>query len=85
MPSISVIGDGQWSKRSYGHSYNANSGAAVLIGSLTKKLIYLGVKNKFCIICKKNANKDHICFKNWNYSSSEMEGHLIKEGFEKIY
>ena len=40
IPAISVIVDGGWSKRSHGHSYNANSGVGVIFGSATKKLLH---------------------------------------------
>ena len=33
-PRISVIVDGGWCKRSYGHGYDANSGVGVVIGVL---------------------------------------------------
>ena len=33
IPLISVVGDGSWSKRSYNHNYNSNSGCVVLIDS----------------------------------------------------
>ena len=26
----------------------------------------------------------HICYKNWHLSSTEMEWHIIKEGFESL-
>ncbi|KAK4882011.1 hypothetical protein RN001_005330 [Aquatica leii] len=86
IPWISVYLDGGWSKRSYGHNYNAASGVAVIIGRETKKVLYLGIRNKFCIICTKATNKDiepapHTCFKNWAGSSSGMESDIIVEGF----
>ena len=43
VPSITVITNGGWSKRSHKHSYNAKSGVAVIIGHHTKKLLFLGV------------------------------------------
>ena len=46
VPSITVIVDGGWSKSSHKHSYNANSGVRVIFGAVTKKLLYMGVKNK---------------------------------------
>ena len=51
VPSITVVIDGGWSKRSHKHSYNAKSGVALIIGKETNKLLYLGVRNKFCSIC----------------------------------
>ena len=50
VPYISVVADGGWSKRSHKHSYNAKSGVAV-IGLHTKRLLFLGVRNKYCSVC----------------------------------
>ena len=44
VPAITVIVDGGWSKRSHGHSYNANSGVGVIFGAATKNLLYIGIK-----------------------------------------
>lgn len=57
IPAISVTVDGGWSKRSHQHSYNAKSGVAVVIGNVTKKLLYLGVRNKYCSVCAVAANR----------------------------
>lgn len=38
VPAITVYVDGGWSKRSHKHSYNANSGVAIIIGKATGKL-----------------------------------------------
>ncbi len=35
VPAISVIVNGGWSKRSHKHSYNANSGVAIIVGICT--------------------------------------------------
>ena len=32
VPAVTVIIDGGWNKRSHKHSYNANSGVAMIIG-----------------------------------------------------
>ncbi len=79
--------DGGWSKRSHKHSYNAKSGVAVVIGNVTKKHLYLGVRNKYCSICTVAANKgippkEHHCFKNWDGSSCAMETDMLVEGFK---
>ncbi len=82
VPAITVIVDGGWSKRSHKHSYNANSGVAIIIGKETGKLLYIGVRNKYCHACARNISPDkHACFRNWNKSSSEMETDIILEGF----
>jgi hypothetical protein len=84
VPAITVIVDGGWSKRSHKHSYNAKSGVAIIIGKATGKLLYLGVRNKYCSACEWNIRRDkHTCFKNWDASSSEMETDIILEGFKE--
>jgi len=88
VPAINVIVDGGWSMRSNQHRYSAKSGVAVIIGERTKKLLYLGVRNKFCSICPVAANKkilpqSHNCYKNWDESSSAMEKDIITEGFSE--
>ncbi len=89
VPAITVIVDGGWSKRSHKHSYNANSGVAIIIGKETSKLLYIGVRNKYCHACARNISPDkHACFRNWDKSSSEMETDIILEGFleaEKVH
>ncbi|KAJ8909537.1 hypothetical protein NQ315_002087 [Exocentrus adspersus] len=88
VPFITVYLDGGWSKRSYGHAYNAASGAGVIIGKETKKVLFLGVRNKFCYVCAVACNKktpptEHKCFRNWHGSSSAMEADIIVEGFNR--
>lgn len=36
IPYITVIGDGGWCKRSYGHGYNASSGVVSTINDFSK-------------------------------------------------
>ena len=82
VPAITVYVDGGWSKRSHKHSYNANSGVAIIIGKATGKLLHLGVRNKYCSACTQGISKEqHTCFKNWTSSSSEMETDVVLEGF----
>ena len=84
VPAITVIVDGGWSKRSHKHSYNAKSGVGIIIGQATGKLLYIGVRNKYCSACTQGISKDkHQCHKNWDDSSSEMEADIILEGFKK--
>ncbi len=86
MPAITVIVDGGWSKRSHRHSYNANSGVAIIIGKETGKLLFIGVRNKYCTACARNTPHDkHTCYKNWNKSSSEMETDILLEGLLNKY
>ncbi|XP_031327666.1 uncharacterized protein LOC116182986 isoform X1 [Photinus pyralis] len=84
IPIISVIVDGAWSKRSYRTNYNALSGVACIIGAKTKKLLYIGVRNKYCYVCARaTVLKDHDCFQNWHGTSTSMEADIIVEGFKK--
>ncbi len=89
VPQITVIVDGGWSKRSHKHSYNAKSGVAIIIGKETGRLLYIGVRNKHCHACTIGIpQKDHVCFKNWSASSSEMETDILLKGFlesEKVH
>ena len=51
VPSITVVVDSGWSKRSHRHSYKAKSGVAVIIGYATQKILFLVVRNKYCTVC----------------------------------
>ena len=84
VPAITVIVDGGWSKRSHRHSYNAKSGVGIIIGQATGKLLYIGVRNKYCTACMQGVPPNqHACYKNWDESSSEMEPDIILEGFKQ--
>lgn len=85
-PAITVIVDGGWSKRSYGHSFSSNSGVAVIIGAQTRKVIYADTRITTCYVCQKKRNLDvpipnHKCFKNWEKSATAMESDIILAGF----
>ncbi|KAK5644635.1 hypothetical protein RI129_001761 [Pyrocoelia pectoralis] len=86
MPIISVIVDGAWCKRSYRTNYNASSGVACIIGAQTKKILFLGIKNKYCFVCARSNEEEppeHVCFKNWRGNSTAMEAAIIADGFRK--
>ncbi|XP_039296223.1 uncharacterized protein LOC111043599 isoform X2 [Nilaparvata lugens] len=95
VPLLMVVADGCWAKRSYRTNYNSLSGVAAIVGYHTKKVLYVGVKNKYCTICVRAERlgkqaREHTCFKNWGtqQSSTSMEAALIAEGFsssEKMY
>ncbi len=85
---IAVIADGGWGKRTYGKGFNSLSGCAVIIGLRTRKVIWFGVRNKYCHICKIAQKKttpvrDHNCNQNYSGPSSGMESDIILEGFKK--
>ena len=82
VPAVMVIVDGGWSKRSHKHSYNAKPGVAIIIGKETGKLLFIGIRNKYCHACALGGKEnDHACFRNWGASSSEMETDIVLEGF----
>ena len=39
VPAITVVVDSGWSKRSYKHSYNANSGVGVIFGAANQGIL----------------------------------------------
>ncbi|XP_064465681.1 uncharacterized protein LOC135377293 [Ornithodoros turicata] len=87
FPIITVVADGAWCKRSYKNKYDALSGLAVIVGYRTKKVLFLGVRNKFCTLCASSkagsSPKKHLCFKNWDSSSTSMEKDIVVEGFRR--
>ena len=88
VPAISVIVDGGWSKRTHKHSYNAKSGAAVIIGVETGKLLHVGVRNKYCSVCAQAIKSNteplkHDCYQNWDGPSSSMETDILVQGFRE--
>nr|CAI5829221.1 unnamed protein product [Callosobruchus analis] len=85
IPYITVVCDGVWAKRSYRTNYNSLSGAAAIVGYKTRKVLFLGVRNRFCLICKKHPvdTPEHACYKNWSGSACAMEADIIKDGFAK--
>ena len=59
---------------------------AIIIGRETKRLLFLGIRNKYCSTCSiaHNCNKSvppHKCYKNWTESSCAMESDILVEGF----
>lgn len=84
---ITVICDGSWGKRSYGKGFSSLSGCASIVGAYTKKVVYYGVKNKYCHTCAMSyANycppNFHECNISFVGPSSGMETEIIVEGFK---
>ncbi|GFQ69161.1 uncharacterized protein TNCT_498191 [Trichonephila clavata] len=89
FPTLTVVVDGCWAKRSYRNNYSSLSGVAAIVGFRTKKVIYMGVRNRYCMVCSRAAAANeqvgrHCCSKNWHGSSSSMEANIIQEGFMNI-
>lgn len=84
---ISVVCDGSWGKRSYGKGFSSLSGCAAIIGLYTKKVVYFGVKNKYCHTCTLSYAKfcppnEHVCNISYVGPSSGMETEILVEGFK---
>lgn len=85
--------DGSWGQRSNGHRYSSASGCAAIIGTRSKKVVYIGTRNKRCSACNVNASRlksnksvtEHKCYKNYSGSSGGMESHVVIEGFQKLH
>ncbi|XP_043227760.1 uncharacterized protein LOC122384442 [Amphibalanus amphitrite] len=86
-PWITVVVDGSWGTRSHGHKYTSHGGMAAVIGLRTKKLLFYGVRNKFCSVCARAGSSAgapaHKCFRNWVGTSTAMESDIIIEGFNR--
>ena len=82
VPAITVVVDAGWSNK---HSYNAKYGVGVIFGAATKRLLFIGVQNKYCSICAISEHQNlattptHQCFKKWSGSSCAVEA---VEGFQ---
>ena len=84
LVQTNVIVDGSWCTRSYGTRYRALSGCGVVIGYYSKKLLHIGVRNKFCAMCFRYRNSEkphHKCFFYWDGPSTGMEADIIVEAF----
>lgn len=58
IPMVPVTADACWSKRSYRTNYSSLSGVGAIIGVNTGKVLHVGIKNKYCVICMKAKSKD---------------------------
>lgn len=52
----------------------------------TGKILFIEVRNKFCLICNKakffsKEPNPYVCYKNWSRTSTSMEADMIVEGF----
>ena len=88
IPYIPVVVDGSWMKRSYGTNYDSLSGVGAIVGYHTRKVLFVGIRNKFCTVCDRvqrggTEPKVHKYYKNFdrNASSTSMESDAIVEGF----
>ncbi|KAL4143896.1 hypothetical protein QTP88_006150 [Uroleucon formosanum] len=87
---VTVVADGDLSKRSYKTNYNASSGVASIIGYRMKKCLFMSVRNKYCVICERALNtkqivREHKCYKNWTSTSTSTEANTIKSMLYKTF
>ena len=59
----------------------------MIIGAKTRKILYIGVRNKYCAACSIAKRKgteptSDWCFLNWSKSSTSMEADIIASGFK---
>ena len=50
VPYILVVVDGSWMKRTYGTNFDSLSGVDAIVGYHTRKVLFVGIRNKFCTI-----------------------------------
>jgi len=58
------------------------------VGFFSQKILFVSVRNTFCLICAKYQTlgkgiPEHICYKNWDKSANAMESDIIAEGFKQ--
>lgn len=84
VPYISACGCRWWvhGRNTVTNSYNAKSGVAVIFGLHTKKLLFLGVRNKLCVKwLSANRSTTSPLYHNWSGSSCAMESDIVAQGF----
>jgi hypothetical protein len=70
---LSVEGDTRWDRRSSGHAYNSDSGASILVGNQSSRVVALECMSKRCRKCKLgHAHASIYCPKNYEGSSEGM-------------
>lgn len=80
IPQCTVVVDGAWTKRSYGHSYNSNYGVGVIMGRHTGKVLAANIRQKVCFVCSffrgrgKTPPPEHLpfCASNDDCSTSDQ-------------
>lgn len=50
IPYITVVADGSWMKRSCGTVYDSLFSVGAIIGYRTRKVLFVGIRNKFCTV-----------------------------------
>ena len=50
-PAVTVVVDGGWSKRHTNTPTMSSQGVGAIFGTATKKLLYIGIRNKYFAVC----------------------------------
>ena len=83
IPSISVVVDASWNKKTHKHSYNANSGIRSFVLKQEKFYTLECVISTYSIAKRKGTElRSHLCFLNWSKSSTSMQADIIASGFK---
>ncbi|XP_055531247.1 uncharacterized protein LOC129722058 isoform X2 [Wyeomyia smithii] len=92
---LEVSLDASWGSRSYGTRFTSASGAGVIVGEKTKKILFVACRNKRCSICTreqrkgktegKTSPKSHKCYRNYSGASGGMEPDIMIEGCVKLF
>lgn len=84
---MTLMIDCGWTKRSYKYGFNSLAACMPFIDNFTKKLVHIEIICKFCSDCNKELDdkKEHICYKNFEGSSTAMEPEMAKRGILEIY
>ena len=88
-PLLCVTADGGWYTRcNRGHTYKAKSGCQVIRGILSKKVLFISMKQSYCSFCNFHHRVNptvsipsHSCYKNWSGPPQGMEQQGIVDGF----
>ena len=64
-----------------------STGFGIIIGLATGKILYIGIRQKYCAICANSHSHckdapEHAFYKNWDRPSSSIKTNIIVEGFK---
>jgi hypothetical protein len=84
--SLSVQGDTRWDRRSSGHAYNSDSGASIMVGNHSSRVVALECMSKRCRKCELGLmHETTSCPKNYQGSSKGMEAVGALRNVQKIW
>jgi zona occludens toxin (predicted ATPase) len=53
-----------------------------IISYKTKKVLFVGIQNRYCMVCKRATNRkieipNHFCFLKWKQGATNIEANVI--------